>query len=197
MSFLPKFCWLCWCSNRLVQALLWVWLWLIIVMLSARAAQGFLRCPSWESLLIVIMNNLKTSRTCLPTSWIAALPNSLKVFCISVVQNYLKTAIGMIQFKQYFVGDLLKNVSKCIHGEEECVAQRHFACAQNLSQSHLQWLSFEGWLLVISKKYTECSLWLECSYGHCKDCAAIDGRHYMLKITCFSLSLCFLLYFFI
>eukprot|EP00039_Didymoeca_costata_P003120 m.65195 g.65195 ORF g.65195 m.65195 type:complete len:238 (-) comp11717_c0_seq2:1619-2332(-) len=67
---------------------------------------------------------------------------------------------GVIQFKQYFVGDLLKNVSKCIHGEEECVAQRHFACAQNLSQSHLQWLSFE-----------------ECSYGHCKDCAAIDGPH--------------------
>ena len=63
-----------------------------------------------------------------------------------------------ISFQQYFVGDLSKNISKCIHGEEECVAQRHFCCAQHYNPN--QWLSFE-----------------QCSYGNCTDCPAIEGAH--------------------
>ena len=68
---------------------------------------------------------------------------------------------NLIEFKQFFVGDLTKNISKCIHGEEECVAQRHFVCAQNISATH--WLSFE-----------------QCAYGHCTNCTncpAIEGSH--------------------
>jgi hypothetical protein len=74
---------------------------------------------------------------------------------------------GQVDFTQYFVGSLTKNVHKCIHGEAECVAQRHFACAQNMSTvkklSHLdssKWLDFEA-----------------CSYGVCTNCPAIEGKH--------------------
>lgn len=78
---------------------------------------------------------------------------------------------GLVDFTQNFVGDLVKDPNKCIHGEEECVAQRHFACAQNISDptsaahpppfsATPAWLAFEV-----------------CSYGHCTDCAAIEGPH--------------------
>lgn len=73
---------------------------------------------------------------------------------------------GLVDFQQFFVGDLTKNVSKCIHGEEECVGQRHFACAQGevppppYSNKNSRWLDFEA-----------------CSYGKCTDCAAIEGEH--------------------
>ena len=76
---------------------------------------------------------------------------------------------GMVDFQQFFVGDLSKNVSKCIHGEEECVAQRHFACAQ--------YLSLEGGD-DSCPPYSATSKWLDfeaCSYGNCTDCAAILG----------------------
>ena len=60
--------------------------------------------------------------------------------CSARVPNDVKTNFldnpdfaGTVDFKQYFVGNLVKNVHKCIHGEAECVAQRHFACAQNMS----------------------------------------------------------------
>lgn len=78
---------------------------------------------------------------------------------------------GLVDFEQFFVGDLTKNVSKCIHGEGECVGQRHFACAQNMSldvsnggvppySKSKKWLNFEA-----------------CSYGPCTNCAAILGPH--------------------
>lgn len=67
---------------------------------------------------------------------------------------------GAVNFEQYFVGDLHKDVSKCIHGEGECVGQRHFACAQNMSVRGDEWIAFET-----------------CSYGKCTGCAAIEGKH--------------------
>eukprot|EP00040_Diaphanoeca_grandis_P039678 m.259780 g.259780 ORF g.259780 m.259780 type:complete len:248 (-) comp38674_c0_seq1:361-1104(-) len=72
---------------------------------------------------------------------------------------------GLVDFQQFFVGDLTKNVAKCIHGEEECVAQRFFACAQNMSGA---------------LPYSQSGKWLEfeaCAYGACTDCAAIEGEH--------------------
>ena len=76
---------------------------------------------------------------------------------------------GMVDFDQYFVGDLKKDVHHCIHGDGECVAQRHFACAQNFStvnalsyrDANGTWLDFEA-----------------CSYGKCDDKAAILGKHH-------------------
>lgn len=68
---------------------------------------------------------------------------------------------GLVDFQQFFVGDLTKNVSKCIHGEEECVGQRHFACVQGQippppysTPAGARWVDFEA-----------------CSYGKCTDCA--------------------------
>ena len=84
-----------------------------------------------------------------------------------VQEHFLDPAAGyegMVVFKQFFVGDLRKNVSKCIHGEAECVGQRHFACAQNMSipstPTASAWITFEA-----------------CSYGKCTDCPAIEGKH--------------------
>lgn len=83
-----------------------------------------------------------------------------------MLQHFLNSSAfdGLVDFQQFFVGDLTKNVHKCIHGEGECVAQRHFACAQNMSapayRTSAAWLDFEA-----------------CSYGTCTDCAAIEGEH--------------------
>jgi hypothetical protein len=74
---------------------------------------------------------------------------------------------GLVDFTQYFVGDLTKNPHKCIHGAGECVAQRHFACAQNLTTS-------------AALSYRDSPKWLDfeaCAYGPCTDCAAILGPH--------------------
>lgn len=73
----------------------------------------------------------------------------------------------VVDFNQFFVGDLVKNVQKCIHGEGECVAQRHFACAQKMST-------------VGELSYRDSAKWLDfeaCSYGPCTNCAAIEGPH--------------------
>jgi hypothetical protein len=80
---------------------------------------------------------------------------------------------NLVDFEQYFVGDLLKNVSKCIHGEEECVGQRFFTCAQNMST--LVPMPSGG-----VAPYSIAPKWLDfeaCSYGPCTDCAAILGPH--------------------
>ena len=84
-----------------------------------------------------------------------------------VQEHFLDPEAGyerMVVFQQFFVGDLRKNVSKCIHGEAECVGQRHFACAQNMSipstPTATAWITFEA-----------------CSYGKCTDCPAIEGKH--------------------
>lgn len=74
---------------------------------------------------------------------------------------------GLVDFQQFFVGDLTKNPHKCIHGEGECVAQRHFACAQHMATQH-------------KLSYRDSTKWLDfevCSYGECTDCAAILGPH--------------------
>eukprot|EP00729_Bicosta_minor_P014003 gene14003-3831_t len=80
----------------------------------------------------------------------ARVPQDVKV-------NFLDNAgfDGMVDFNQYFVGDLTKNPAKCIHGEEECVGQRHFACAQNMSDPR--------------------SSTTPPMYSDSKDCAAIEG----------------------
>jgi hypothetical protein len=73
----------------------------------------------------------------------------------------------LIDFNQFFVGDLTKDPTKCIHGEEECVGQRHFACAQGHVQDNLD--NFSYWS---DKKWLE---FQRCSYGTCTGCAAIRG----------------------
>ena len=58
-------------------------------------------------------------------------------------------------------------------GEEECVGQRFFACAQNLSAA----APTPGGGVA---PYSTASKWLDfeaCSYGPCTDCAAIMGPH--------------------
>ena len=79
---------------------------------------------------------------------------------------------GLVDFQQFFVGDLKKDVSKCIHGETECVAQRHFACAQKMSGDEVGGAAMPP--------YSQTSKWLDfeaCSYGPCTNCAAILGKH--------------------
>ena len=80
---------------------------------------------------------------------------------------------GLVSFQQYLVGGTFTNPAKvqdCIHGAEECVAHRYFACAQ-----HLAGPKENG-----NVTYAESSKWLDfqhCAYGKCTGCAAIFGEH--------------------
>jgi len=76
---------------------------------------------------------------------------------------------GLVDFNQFFVGDLKKDVHHCIHGEGECVGQRHFVCAQNMTSTNFTQLSYQD-----SKEWFDFQV---CSYGSCKDCPAIEGAH--------------------
>jgi len=96
----------------------------------------------------------------------ALLPDAIK----TQILDHEDWATVDLDFTQFFVGGgLHDDPSTCIHGEGECVGQRHFACAQSMSMSmgikhELSYLDDPTWLNF-----------QQCSYGTCSGCAAIEG----------------------
>ena len=81
-----------------------------------------------------------------------------------------------IDFTQHFVGSGVLpghiDPTKCIHGEGECVGQRHFSCAKANLSSHAG--SGENTSFRLDGRWLD---FQRCSYGICTDCAAIRGPH--------------------
>jgi hypothetical protein len=95
-------------------------------------------------------------------------------------------AFAAVDFNLWFVGGGITGTEpgKCIHGEDECVGQRFFSCAQNMSLAAvpgavgLRGGEFSG------PSYRQSPLWLEfqrCSYGPCDGSAAILGPSHPCK----------------
>ena len=87
-----------------------------------------------------------------------------------------------VDFKLWFVGGGITGTEpgKCIHGEGECVGQRFFSCAQNMSLPSGAGLE----PVTFPPSYRESPLWLEfqrCSYGACDGSAAILGPSHPCK----------------
>lgn len=84
-----------------------------------------------------------------------------------------------VDFRLWFVGGGVTGTEpgKCIHGEGECVGQRFFVCAQNMSrvEAHLPPTATPG---MFGPSYRQSQTWLDfqhCAYGKCDGSAAILG----------------------
>ena len=83
-----------------------------------------------------------------------------------------------VDFNLWFVGGGVTGTEpgKCIHGEGECVGQRFFACAQNMSRARAHLPPTTPGLFGPS--YRTEQTWLDfqhCAYGKCDGSAAILG----------------------
>ena len=86
---------------------------------------------------------------------------------------------ALVDLRLWFVGGGITGTEpgKCIHGEGECVGQRFFVCAQNMSRldAHLPARGPPG---MFSPSYRQSQTWLDfqhCAYGKCDGSAAVLG----------------------
>jgi hypothetical protein len=93
-----------------------------------------------------------------------------------------------VDMRLWFVGGGATGTEpgKCIHGEGECVGQRFFVCAQNMSRSHSRpplppTPTAPG---LFGPSYRQTSQWLEfqrCAYGPCDGSMAVLGASHPCK----------------